>query len=267
YWKPDAPLGTQIAILYALYLFYATQPRLYDLVPIPLDLDTADRFLDFHARCLDLDLEDAIYVYEELQTENAFMLCAYVNPFPGYIASTRSAEDCLIGGKLLQIEDELATAPHLAPLLRCELGDHSAGPPFAGHTPTDGDGPRTAPVEDPPDTLVDLAERYRQLKQALIPTPEAQSALSEACRPFGGNGTDFQTAASEFILDARPDEFAAKYAATLQDELTQRAARLKAWNPYFFRAVQRLVDEGETSGGAADGQVETAKWAKARRAD
>ncbi|RKP39077.1 small nuclear RNA activating complex, subunit SNAP43-domain-containing protein [Dimargaris cristalligena] len=176
---PNPVHETILGVLYALYLLYSTQPKLFDLVPIPIDLRLANILEDFHEYCIDNDWGDAIYVYSLLQNKGAFAISSVVNPVPGVIASNHCSREYLTGNQLLQLKNKiLASSLHQATVGPANLSSRLKGVvPLALLRPQAGGvGANTNDESSALDELRKTAEAYQALKVSLTPTAAAHQA-------------------------------------------------------------------------------------------
>ncbi|KAJ1654619.1 hypothetical protein IWQ61_005476 [Dispira simplex] len=180
YFTPE--LETQCAVLYALYMFYMTQPRLFDKVAIPVDLDQMRTWDGFFEVCLDRDLEDAVYIYNSLLDQEAFQLCAFVNPVPGFVVTQGDRDQRQIQRKIQELGRQVLATDYLQRILELDINDS-----------TDTTTERTRNTSMPlPETLGSISTAvenwqnsklnqvshdYTELKKRLMNTSEAHTAL------------------------------------------------------------------------------------------
>ncbi|KAJ1971648.1 hypothetical protein H4R35_005137 [Dimargaris xerosporica] len=177
YFTPQASLDTQLSVLYALYLLYFTQPKLFDFVPIAVDMPMFSRLEDLFEHCLDHDWDDAVYVYNSLVAQGGISVCARVNPCLGYIASKDLLKQYLVRNALIDfIQDWLRSARTLQSA--ADSGTVSSlngeGTHDDGNWPADQQQQQRDAFLD--QKLQDIAKRYEEYKQVLSACPEVRQA-------------------------------------------------------------------------------------------
>ncbi|KAJ1962655.1 hypothetical protein IWQ62_003460 [Dispira parvispora] len=253
YFTPE--LETQCAVLYALYMVYMTQPRLFDKVAIPVDLDQMRKWDGFFNVCLEQDLEDAVYIYNHLLDQEAFQLCAFVNPVPGFVVTQGDQDQRQIRRKVQELGRQVLATDNLQRILKLE-GDGSTD------TATERTQSGTISLPSSPESINTVVENwqnpklnqlshdYTELKRRLMNTPEAHTALAQLHSLVAGGDTTHQIgseteaigqgesstrgndffAMSGVMLSTDQDILVHQTKSYIQDYLQERAQRQATYN-------------------------------------